>query len=235
MQCAICSRPPSYKLPFHCPGCARHSLYELRAESAKALLRRETLSREVESVCSNCEHHEVKQENPSRKTLANYRPSRWDTHQLLSTAKGIDGRCREIKAQAEILREEIEKARVEIRKLKSSLETRRADFASVTHNVGARRKSTLESIEKSIRRMVYRGDQQHQRTAESRIFLCREAAKLYGLRQRRRRGNASREEYLIGGVGIVDLKDLTSMLPYHVMDAGAPGLMELPKMLRPLK
>lgn len=216
MQCSICSRSHSFKLPFHCPGCARYSLYDLRTEHAKALLRREASDRDVEKIVSKPWQDENNKGFPAR-NVPSVPNTRWDTEELSFISKGIDDNCRDLRVQAEILRKDIENARAEVSKLKSSLNDRRAKFASVTHNLSARRKSMLESVERSTKRTVYRSDQQHLRTAESRIFLCREAAKLYDLRQRRRRkGNTVKEEYLIGGIGIVDLRDLNSTLAVMV-------------------
>ncbi|KAI9785824.1 MAG: hypothetical protein M1816_008216 [Peltula sp. TS41687] len=216
MQCSICSRPHSFKLPFHCPGCARHSLYELRTEHAKALLRRETTARDVEKAVSKPWQDEKNKGSAARNVPSNPN-TRWEIEQSSSISTGIDESCRDLKAHAESLRKDIANARAEVSKLKASLNDRRADFTSVTQNLSARRKSTLDSIERSIIRTVYRADQQHQRTAESRIFLCREAAKLYDLRQRRRRrGNTVKEDYLIGGVGIVDLRDLNNAPPTQI-------------------
>ena len=212
MQCSLCARSLGPKLPAHCPACARYSLYEPRAENIRALLGREASSREVENVISDSWRDDA--DKSATQTGRSYGvASRWDIKQVSATVRNLEGCHGEIQAQAEILKVEIQNARADISKLKSSLNHRREDFASVTHNIEARRKSTLESIEKSIKRTVYRAEQQHLKTAESRIFLCREAAKLYDLRQRRRRrGNTVKEEYVIGGVGIVDLRDLNSTL-----------------------
>ena len=51
----------------------------------------------------------------------------------------------------------------------------------------------------------------HSEIVNARVFLCTEAADLCGLRQRRRKKAGSiRDDYTIGGIGIVDLRDLNS-------------------------
>ncbi|KAI9765000.1 MAG: hypothetical protein M1840_007922 [Geoglossum simile] len=126
-------------------------------------------------------------------------------------------RIQEIQNQANILQKDIEDGRARIAKLKASLAHRSSDYDSITHNLSARRATTLDSVEKSIRRIDHRWNTLHTRTAEARVFLCREAANLYGLKQRRRRkGGVIREDYTICGVTIVDLRDLNNAPPAHI-------------------
>jgi Vacuolar sorting 38 and autophagy-related subunit 14 len=67
-------------------------------------------------------------------------------------------------------------------------------------------------VEATATRMAAQADALHARTAESRFFLCRETANLYGLVQRKRRkGAGGRDAYFIGGVPIVDIRDINSM------------------------
>lgn len=206
MHCTVCSRNDGAKLSFYCPACARYSLYEHRIGNARALLARESTDREV----ANLVGQEVSSDGTGhQKSKPGVTAQRWEIYKTTNQRQDVEDRTRNLKIQAESLRREIQQARSELSRLKSRLDRRRADYASATHNLVARRKSALESVDKSIKRTVFRADQQHQRMAESRIFLCREAAKLYGLRQRRRnKGETVRDEYVIGGVGIVDLKDL---------------------------
>ena len=207
MQCAVCCRSSSggSKSIFYCPGCARHSLYELRVESARTLLAREAASRKVEDV--------VLDQKSASLESGGTRTTRYEPQLASIDRDQLEVRTREIKGQAEVLRREIESARVELSTFRSALARRRADYASATYHLDARRNSSLGSMESFIRRTVARADQQSIQTAESRVFLCREAAKLYGLRQRRRKkGDTFQEDYMIGGVGIVNLKDLNSKL-----------------------
>ncbi len=208
MQCTVCTRSPRSKLPFYCPACARHSLYELRIDQVRALLAREASAQDADKIISRQPDSDESSRAPNNTSQDLL--TRWDVYRATAQTEAAQSRIEEFKGQAEVLRKEIEGARSELSKLKSGLDRRRADYASATHNLVARRRSTLESVDKNIKKTAFRADQQHQRMAESRIFLCREAAKLYGLRQRRRkRGDTLRDDYQIGGVGIVDLKDLS--------------------------
>ncbi|KAI9818947.1 MAG: hypothetical protein M1832_004115 [Thelocarpon impressellum] len=196
MHCAACSRPHSSRLPFHCVACARNALYELRLQNAGTLLHREALGREVEGAAAS--------DLPGLEREAS---------QALESRE----RVAELRSHSTVLRAEIETGKADISRLKTSLAARRSDLASRTHNLPSRRATTLASVERGIARMKQTAVQQHQMTAESRVFLCQEAANLYGLRQRRRRkGGVVKEDYIIGGVGIVDLRDLNNAPPTQI-------------------
>ncbi|KAL5333220.1 UV radiation resistance protein and autophagy-related subunit 14-domain-containing protein [Aspergillus crustosus] len=67
----------------------------------------------------------------------------------------------------------------------------------------------LNTIRNNIKRTDHLWHSNHIKTAEARIFLCREAASLYSLRQKFRRGETGlKESYTIGGVSILNLKEL---------------------------
>jgi chromosome segregation ATPase len=216
MQCGICSRRYVSKLPFNCTTCARNALYELRLENASVLVDKEALGRQVEasislnsSIDTGRAGADVVEQSLPRNS------NRMDIEQATAQKEESLERIQEIQNQANILRKDIESSRAHIAKLKASLAHRRSDYDSITHNLAARRATTLDSVEKSIRRIDHRWNTLHTRTAEARVFLCREAANLYGLKQRRRRkGGVVREDYTICGVTIVDLRDLNSKSNY---------------------
>ncbi|KAH0562108.1 hypothetical protein GP486_003200 [Trichoglossum hirsutum] len=217
MQCDICARKYTPRLPFNCATCARNVLYELRFENARTLVDKEALGQQVETSLPSNGPREV--EKPGTSTSAQ-RPSlvssRWDVEQTTAQMEESLERIREIQNQADVLQKDIEHGRAQIAKLKASLAQRRSDYGSAAHNLPTRRTATLESVEKGIKRIDHRWNTLHARTAEARVFLCREAADLYGLKQRRRKkGGMVREDYTICGVGIVDLRDLNSMLEHY--------------------
>ena len=216
MQCDICARRHTSKLPFNCATCARNALYELRLENAGVLVDKEALGRQVEAFVSLNSSTDVEKPGAGhveRIPLRN--SSRWDVEQATARKEESLERIQEIQNQANVLRKDIEDSRARIAKLKASLAHHRSDYDSITHDLSARRATTLDSVEKSIKRIDHRWNTLHARTAEARVFLCREAANLYGLKQRRRRkSGVVREDYMICGVAIVDLRDLNSMFIY---------------------
>ncbi|KAL4784287.1 UV radiation resistance protein and autophagy-related subunit 14-domain-containing protein [Aspergillus varians] len=86
------------------------------------------------------------------------------------------------------------------------------------------KKGVLNGIRNSIKRTDHLWHSSHIKTAEARIFLCREAASLYGLRQKvRKRDNGLKETYTIGGISILDLREMngnintqTGAAPDHI-------------------
>lgn len=113
-------------------------------------------------------------------------------------------------SHVDALRKEIERTRSDIAKRKAGNVKRWSDLKSAA--LAAQREAeALESVKKGVERMERRWDMLHTRTMESRVFLCREAAQLYGLQQRiRKKAGSVRDIYMIGGVPIPDLRDLNS-------------------------
>ncbi|MCJ1306248.1 hypothetical protein MMC08_009067, partial [Hypocenomyce scalaris] len=206
MQCDICRRSSSSKLPFNCATCAQSTLYETRIEQAQTLLQRENVGNEISGILQassnvNTPSSLSREDAPSTKN--------WEVERTTSAKLDSIERTQAILSHTDALRIESKVIRESIAKRKALLDQRRSDYESASHNLSQRRAVTLEPVENGIIRTQARWDALHARTAESRVFLCREAANLYGLQQRKRkRGVLGRDNYIIGGVPIVDLRDL---------------------------
>lgn len=123
----------------------------------------------------------------------------------------LKGRSEHILSHTEALRRETEEMRVEIAQKKAKLLRRRSDLKSATDGLSQREAIDIEPLERAVRKMEHRWDAMHAKSRESRVFLCREAAQLYGLQQRKRKkGSTGKELYLIGGMPIANLRDLNS-------------------------
>ncbi|KAL4798147.1 UV radiation resistance protein and autophagy-related subunit 14-domain-containing protein [Aspergillus venezuelensis] len=86
-----------------------------------------------------------------------------------------------------------------------------------TKSFARRESGLLNGIRNSIKRTDHLWHSNHTKTAEARIFLCREAASLYGLRQKvRKRDDSLKETFTIGGVSILDLRELNGAPPDHI-------------------
>lgn len=101
----------------------------------------------------------------------------------------------------------IEKEKV--RQLKTQNEARRAQLVSQTEGLSERRAAGIDVLKKDIARTTSKWSAISSRTAEARVFLCREVALLYGLKSRKRKSKGT-VEYLIGGVVIPSLSELNS-------------------------
>jgi len=108
-----------------------------------------------------------------------------------------------------MLQEEIKQMKSDISVRKAGQLRRRAELASAKAELSKSQTVAPEPADKSIKRTAHRGDILHSKTAEARLFLCREAAQLYHLEQHKsRKGSSEKDVYTIGGVPIPDLMEL---------------------------
>ncbi|TVY54316.1 hypothetical protein LCER1_G003228 [Lachnellula cervina] len=200
MQCDICFRTGGNKLPFLCPTDARNQLYESRVENAQILLEKDALDQKITSLLL------PKPEGDNTTAEASTGRQKVDAINF-ERDQALD-RTQQIIVHADELRAKVEQAKEDIAKRKASLTRRSSELASASNGSESRRGRQIEEVEKSIRMTKYKWKKDHAALAISRTFLCGEAAKLYGLRRTRRNGGL--ENYIIGHVGIIDLRAMNS-------------------------
>jgi len=208
MQCHICHWTSTFQLPFNCTTCARNTLYGPRIQHAQILLEAETLAQEVEKnvTLSQSSQSHFNTSAAPRGAHPNYAAEGFTAERDV-----VEERTEAISAQADSLRRKTEELKDYITRKKAELSERRSTLGAVSKRLSARPKSDLEPLQKGIKRTEHQWDALHSKTAEARSFLCKEAAQLYGLQQRRRKkGTPGRDLYLIGGTIICDLRDLNS-------------------------
>ena len=206
MQCDICFRTGGSFLPFLCPTDARNRLYEPRIQNAQVLLENDALDQQISALIST---QTTDQQSPTGE-----RPEIGvNFASILAERDQVVDRTQQIITQADELRAKVQDARDEITKRKALLSRRKSDMASASNGLDSRRTRQVEDLEKSVRMTKYKWNQGHATTAASRAFLCGEAAKLYGLKRQRRSNGL--EEYRIGGISIVDLRNMNSKLLLH--------------------
>ena len=214
MQCDVCHRSPSSRLPFNCTLCTRDALYQPRIQLAQTLLHTESLGKEVEQNVLETSKKDRNWSSAGTKT-SNLNQT-WTFHRATSDRIASEKKTQNVLSHVEALHEEIEKIKAEISERKKRLLRRRSEFSSAKQELSQSQESAVESVDKGIKRTEHRWDVMHNKTAESRLFLCREVALLYGLHQRKRKkGGLGRDVYFIGGVPIADLRDLNSMNVFH--------------------
>lgn len=207
MQCDICLRSQSSRLPFNCTTCARTALYDPRIQLVQTLLQSEAIGKDVKN-------HLVAKPATSKKKPATKSPEfspTWTLEQTIGEQVASTERTQDILTHVEALRKETDSMRNEVARRKARLLRRRSDLKFANDALSQREAVAIDPVEQGVRRMEHRWEAMHTKTAESRVFLCREAAQLYGLQQRKRkRGGPMRDVYLIGGIPIADLRDLNS-------------------------
>lgn len=187
-------------MPFLCPTDARNQLYESRVENAQILLEKDALDQKITSLLL------PKPEGDNTTAEASTGRQKVDAINF-ERDQALD-RTQQIIVHADELRAKVEQAKEDIAKRKASLTRRSSELASASNGSESRRGRQIEEVEKSIRMTKYKWKKDHAALAISRTFLCGEAAKLYGLRRTRRNGGL--ENYIIGHVGIIDLRAMNS-------------------------
>jgi hypothetical protein len=210
MNCHVCSRSNNSRLPFYCRTCALNQLYPLRLENVRLLLHKDALGREIADLSRHGINKEDGGLSPAKCAGSSRQPAGSMAIQQtrLEEAKSAV-KIRAIRSHIEALRNEIEESRAEIRQRRSVLAQKRSDAESANYQLTDRRETALASVQNSTKRTEHLWHALHTKTAESRIFLCREAANLYGIRQKiRKRKDKVIEVYVIGGVPLPDLRDM---------------------------
>ena len=207
MQCDICSRTPSGRLPFHCTICARNALYEPRIQLAQSLLNKESLGKKVAQAVGQA----PPTEGPGAKPT-------WVIHGQTADRLVSQERTDQILDHVAALRTGIGALKDDIARRKAALAEKRKNLGAAKRNLSQKRTETLAALDKDTRRTQQLWDISHRRTAESRYLLCQEVTDLLGLHQRKRRkGSSTRDSYTIGGVPLYDLRDLNSIKPSSVL------------------
>ena len=204
MECDICCRNHTSDLDFLCVACARSSVYATRLESAKVLLAKEQLALKVEHVVSPGPNQG---RNDGSQSL-------WKVEAEKVEKRDTDIRAKETLEHTRILREELEQAKKDIATRRAHLATRKADLVAVTARVPEQRGQRTTKVAESTKRGNQSFDALHDRSIETRAFLCREAAVLLGLKHRKRsKGGNLVDQYYLGGLPITDLKETYSTSP----------------------
>lgn len=123
-------------------------------------------------------------------------------------------RTNDVLEHVALLKEEIALAREDIAKRKAELSRRRRNAEVASRQLRDHKSESMLQIERTKQRKEKHWNMLHSETAKSRVFLCREAANLYGLK-RIDRGRAG-PEYVIGGVPILDLRNLNSSSKFNL-------------------
>jgi hypothetical protein len=197
MNCDICQRPHhAKKLPFLCAVDARNRCYEGRVKNLQVLMENDGLQKQINDLL----------EGPKSGTVSN---SKVSVESLVSQRNVAEDRTSQIIAQADRLKADIVAARTEIESRTAAIKHRKSDLASVSSGIASRRTRQQEEIERSTQMHQYLWNRSADQMADTRMFLCAEAAKLYGLR-RFKKGASARYEYRIGGIEVVDLASMNS-------------------------
>ena len=210
MSCHVCSRAPNSRLPFCCATCARSHLYQLRIEHARVLLENESIGKQIENAA-----HGKAQDGfgESDKEAVGSNTEGWAIQTSANSQTESSTRTKALRSHIETLAAEIKDKKLDISQRRLTLTRRKSDADSAKYQLMEREAAVLTAIQNSTKRTDHLWNTLHNKTAEARIFLCREAANIYGLRQKNRRVNGDlKETYVLGGMSIIDLRDMNGKL-----------------------
>jgi len=167
----------------------------------QALLENEELRGRIDGLVSQADGELGESASPSSlpaKKLA--------MESLVSRQSAAEDRTAQILARAEKLRADVESARAEINARRETNTRRRSDLASVSNGIDARRIKALDETENATLSLRGRWNRNSDQMAGTRAFLCKEAAKLYGLKRIKK--GSSKYEYKLGGIDVIDLMSM---------------------------
>lgn len=205
MECNICARDGSdlamANIGLYCTSCARAALYTPRLEHARVLLEKVALNTRFDDVTKDAAV--VEQNRRFAKS--------WRTE--VSRTKASDMRSDLDQKQASIvsLKDDIAKMRDEIAARKADLASQRAALKTVRGSLAGQDKGQTDRLIDVTAKGLKNFNAIHDASVETRAYLCREAATLLRLRQRKtRKGDQIREHYLIAGWQIPDLRSIAN-------------------------
>lgn len=219
MDCDICGNELTARARVHCPTCARAALYPYRIEQAATLLEREKFAQHVEAVVNGTEDRAGQAVSLGETLVDTHESSKRVAVERDHAAKEEHReRMRLITEQTDLLKRQIEETRREIAARKAAIAQRHSDLESASYNVDKRRAKDLGVVKEVIGTVKHADDIGQREDIRSKVWHCKHAADVAGLKQRRRRSKdgQTKLEYYIGGVRIYDLRDLNSASPAQV-------------------
>ncbi|PYH99548.1 hypothetical protein BO71DRAFT_394277 [Aspergillus ellipticus CBS 707.79] len=220
MSCHTCFRVPVSRQQFLCPTCARNQLYELRIENAQILLEKESISQQIEATVSHnntAQAEELSGPDENVATRGNGFSNQWRFQIISKKEIESSARIKLLTSRTEGLISEINGKRLDVSQRRLALARRYSDSESAQFQLGEREAAMLAGFHNNTKRTDHLWHSLHNKTAEARIFLCREAANIYGLRQKTKNKNGTfQETYIIGGIDIIDLRDMNGATPGHI-------------------
>lgn len=213
MECDTCAKQAHPGAAFHCATCARSAIYTLRVEHAATLLDKESLGKRVEAAITGTpggSQDSITLGGMLVDTTEAAKTTNYD--RTLAELDDSRERVNQISDKAAVLKRKVDEQRRRIADMKKDIARRKSDAESAKHGLAARETRRIDEIQSSIDRAQLRWDRDYHKTVHARMYLCREAADLAGLRKRKRRtedGNV-RYFYSVGGVELPDLRGLNS-------------------------
>ncbi|RAL01506.1 Atg14 domain-containing protein [Aspergillus ibericus CBS 121593] len=219
MSCHTCFRAPASRIRFFCPTCARNQLYQLRVENARILLEKQSIAEQIETTVTlgTAQAEQSRKHDVNPVSCEDGLSREWSLQIIAKEQAESSTRMKSVSDQIENLMSEINDKRLDISQRRLALARQNSDSESAQYLLCEREAAMLAGIQNNTKRTDHLWHSLHSKTAEARIFLCREAANLYGLqRKTKNKDGAPQETYTIGGVDIIDLRDMNGATPAYI-------------------
>ncbi|PYI06274.1 hypothetical protein BO78DRAFT_397459 [Aspergillus sclerotiicarbonarius CBS 121057] len=219
MSCHICFRAPASRIRLLCPACARNQLYQLRIENARILLEKQSIAEQIETnvTLGTTQTEQSSEHDENTVACEDGFSTNWTLQIIAKEEAESSTRMRAVSDQIENLISEINDKRLDISKRRLALARQNSDSESAQYQLCEREAAMLAGIQNNTKRTDHLWHSLHSKTAEARIFLCREAANLYGLqRKTKNKDGVLQETYTIGGVDIIDLRDMNGATSAYI-------------------
>ncbi|KAF2088275.1 hypothetical protein K490DRAFT_40527 [Saccharata proteae CBS 121410] len=211
MDCGICGSEFGRKVKPNCATCARCALEELRMSHAGTLIGNEALREHVRAA-STGSMDGAGQAVTLGSTLI-------DTHEsaksialrrIRNTIREQQETVSRVNEEQEQLRTQIEERKRDIAARKAAVAQRRSDLSSATYSIDRRRAKELQNAKELAEAIKAEDERGHLGDMYKRVWCCKKAAEVANLRRLRHRSEhgSSRSQYVIGGIRILDLREL---------------------------
>lgn len=202
MECDVCSKAEE---PFLCATCARTTIYLTRLEVAKVLLEKDSLGQKIENIVNSNINLPRDEQNQG---FASVWESETKQMKIRRTRDEID----EKKSHVQSLRHELGILQDEITKRKAEITVRRTDLESVKSRLPDRQGMTMGKMIEVKNKGTTSFDSLHKSSTNTKAFLCREAAALLRLKQKKRvKSGTVKDMYSIAGLFLPDLRDINNI------------------------
>jgi hypothetical protein len=202
MECDICARDGKNlaEIGMHCASCARTAIYTCRLDYSRTLLEKASLAARFDQIT----HHD---EVEGSRRLG----SVWKAELLRVQAAEIRDRIQLQSDSSAMIRKEIEEMRKDIATRKGELAQKRAHMRKIKGTLAGQDKGQMLRLNDISARGSKSFKAVYDISVSTRVYLCREAATLLRLRQRKTRtSDRHREHYLIAGWKIPDLRQISA-------------------------
>lgn len=207
MECDICSKSSQQAIDLLCVACARNAIYLPRLEHAQLLLDKDALNRRLEQRISE-DVVDIKDATGDVKIGR----ENWKAHSEDIRTKETQKRIDAIIEDQEHIKTQVAELKQQIQTLKARIAEKKQTVGSVKQTLPTRQVSHVETIASANTKASASLARVQQKSAEDRAKLCREAASLMRLRQRRRqRDTPTRDQFSIAGLTLPDLREISNL------------------------